>query len=46
VLRNNFVRGAVSGLGVVNLYAGFMDLAAVLTRSSVAAADSTRPRFS
>jgi hypothetical protein len=24
---NNFVRGAVSGLGVVNLFAGFADLA-------------------
>ena len=27
VLTNNFVRGAVSGLGVVNLFAGFADLA-------------------
>ena len=26
-LENNFVRGAVSGLGVVNLFAGFADLA-------------------
>ena len=26
-LMNNFVRGAVSGLGVVNLFAGFVDLA-------------------
>jgi hypothetical protein len=26
-LSNNFVRGAVSGLGVVNLFAGFADLA-------------------
>ena len=26
-LTNNFVRGAVSGLGVVNLFAGFIDLA-------------------
>jgi len=26
-LTNNFVRGAVSGLGVVNLFAGFADLA-------------------
>ena len=25
-LSNNFVRGAVSGLGVVNLFAGFADL--------------------
>ena len=29
-LRNNFVRGAVSGLGVINLLMGFRDLAAVL----------------
>jgi hypothetical protein len=27
VLTNNFVRGAVSGLGFVNLFAGFADLA-------------------
>jgi hypothetical protein len=27
VLTNNFVRGAVSGLGLVNLVAGFADLA-------------------
>ena len=27
ILENNFVRGAVSGLGVVNLFAGFADLA-------------------
>jgi hypothetical protein len=27
LLSNNFVRGAVSGLGVVNLFAGFADLA-------------------
>ena len=25
-LSNNFVRGAVSGLGIVNLFAGFVDL--------------------
>lgn len=29
VLANNFVRGAVSGLGIVNLFAGFADLALV-----------------
>jgi hypothetical protein len=29
VLENNFVRGAVSGLGVVNLTAGFADLASL-----------------
>jgi hypothetical protein len=26
---NNFVRGAVTGLGLVNLFAGFADLALV-----------------
>jgi hypothetical protein len=30
-LSNNFVRGAVSGLGVVNLFAGFADLAVFFT---------------
>jgi hypothetical protein len=30
VLRNNFVRGAVSGLGIVNLLMGFHDLADLL----------------
>jgi len=29
VLTNNFVRGAVTGLGLVNLVAGFADLALV-----------------
>jgi hypothetical protein len=29
LLANNFVRGAVSGIGVVNLFAGFADLALV-----------------
>ena len=29
LLTNNFVRGAVTGLGLVNLYAGFSDLALV-----------------
>jgi len=31
VLTNNFVRGAVSGLGFVNLFAGFIDLALLFT---------------
>ena len=31
VLRNNFVRGGVSGLGVVNLVVGFDDLASLLS---------------
>jgi hypothetical protein len=30
VLRNNYARGAVSGLGVVNLLVGFHDLADLL----------------
>jgi hypothetical protein len=30
ILSNNFVRGAVSGLGVVNLFAGFAELASLL----------------
>jgi hypothetical protein len=30
VLRNNFIRGAVSGLGIVNLLTGFRDLAELL----------------
>jgi hypothetical protein len=29
LLTNNFVRGAVSGLGLVNLCAGFADLALI-----------------
>jgi len=31
VLTNNYVRGAVSGLGFVNLFAGFADLALLFT---------------
>jgi len=30
ILRNNFLRGAVSGLGIVNLLTGFRDLADLL----------------
>ena len=29
LVTNNFVRGAVTGLGLVNLYAGFADLSLV-----------------
>lgn len=29
ILTNNFMRGAISGLGVVNLIAGFADLSAM-----------------
>ena len=31
VLRNDFVRGAVSGLGVINLIAGFFELVPAMT---------------
>jgi hypothetical protein len=31
LLMNNYVRGAVSGLGFVNLFAGFADLALLFT---------------
>jgi hypothetical protein len=31
IIRNNYVRGGVSGLGVVNLLMGFSELASVLT---------------
>jgi hypothetical protein len=31
IVRNNFVRGAVSGLGLVNLAIGFLDLASVMS---------------
>jgi hypothetical protein len=31
MLSNNFVRGAVSGLGVVNLFAAFADLTTLLS---------------
>jgi len=33
-VTNNFVRGAVTGLGVVNLIAGFADLALVFVSRS------------
>jgi hypothetical protein len=40
-LTNNYVRGAVSGLGFVNLCAGFADLALIfVARSSEAAEPS------
>ncbi len=31
VLINHFVRGAVSGLGVLNLFAGFIELAPIFS---------------
>ncbi|HEV8345564.1 MAG TPA: hypothetical protein VGQ16_03260 [Vicinamibacterales bacterium] len=36
MLTNNFVRGAVTGLGLVNLCAGFADLARVFVARSSA----------
>ncbi len=33
-LTNNFLRGAVTGLGLVNLFAGFADLALIFQQSS------------
>jgi hypothetical protein len=33
IVTNNFVRGGISGLGVVNLVAGFADLSRVFTTS-------------
>jgi len=34
LLTNNFLRGAVTGLGLVNLFAGFSDLALIFQQSS------------
>jgi hypothetical protein len=31
LLRNDYLRGAVSGLGLVNLFGGFADLALIFT---------------
>ena len=42
-LTNNFVRGAVTGLGLVNLFAGFADLALVFASRPSAA--SGRPEL-
>ena len=39
ILINNYVRGAVSGLGVVNLCAGFADLALIFVTRSPGASD-------
>jgi hypothetical protein len=44
IVTNNFVRGGVSGLGVVNLVAGFADLLVALTarqRPGVSIGDGT-----
>ena len=49
IVTNNFVRGGVSGLGVVNLIVGFADLALVITsreRSGVSLGDGAGPPLS
>jgi len=46
LLTNNFVRGAVSGLGLVNLFAGFADLAVLFAardRGEVSLQDGAGP---
>jgi hypothetical protein len=44
MLTNNFVRGAVTGLGLVNLCAGFADLARVfVARPSAGSARGDAP---
>lgn len=44
VLRNNYLRGAVSGLGLVNLLMGFSDLASLLwARRSMEPTEQTEP---
>ena len=42
ILKNAFVRGAVSGLGAVNIVAGFADLVAVLALRDPARARRSR----
>ena len=41
LMTNNFVRGATSGLGLVNLIAGFADLSAIFVTR--ARSDATLP---
>ena len=38
VFQNNFVRGGVSGLGIVNLCAGFADLGALVSTRRLSSA--------
>ena len=42
-LNNNFVRGAVSGLGLVNCYVGLIDLAVMILRRHDAGGDPRSP---
>jgi hypothetical protein len=49
IVTNNFVRGGVSGLGVVNLIVGFADLTLVITsreRPGVSLGDGAEPPLS
>ena len=41
IIRNNFVRGAVSGLGVVNLTSGIVELISILLARNPEAAPLT-----
>ncbi len=41
IIRNNFVRGAVSGLGLINLAAGLAELISILLARHPAAAPLT-----
>ena len=41
IIRNNFVRGAVSGLGVVNLTSGIVELISILLARNPGAAPLT-----
>jgi hypothetical protein len=43
LLTNNFIRGAVTGLGLVNLYAGFVDLARVFAARPSSASGRPEP---
>jgi hypothetical protein len=43
LLTNNFIRGAVTGLGLVNLYAGFADLARVFAARPSSASGRPEP---
>jgi hypothetical protein len=42
-VRNNFVRGAVSGIGIVNLLMGFNDLASLLWARRLDSLEQTPP---
>lgn len=41
VFQNNFVRGGVSGLGIVNLCVGFADLGALVSTRRLSAAGAS-----